>query len=123
MSYRDLEIARAVVVVQAFWRAAGREPLGVEIAGDSIEGERDAWKREGERWLNWIGACRRKGKGFDKHEFIREQPMPAWWDELAGDIPGIDDPILSKEIKWGQKHYMSGAVRQVEVPLTKPVLT
>ena len=118
-----MEIARAVVVVKAFWKSAGREPLGVELCGGNAEAADDAWRREAERWLKHIGLSNRHGRTFSKEDFIREHPLPEWWQELAGDIPGIDDPILSKEIKWGQKHYMSGSVRQTDIPLTRPVLS
>lgn len=123
MSERDRHVLQAIVAVKAFWAAVGQLPLGVELCAGAPEAEADAWRREAERFLQHVGACNRFGRAFNKHDFVKGHPLPDWWQDLAGEIPGIDDPILSKEIKWGQKHYMSGPVRQTEIALSKPVLS
>ena len=116
-------LAQSIVVVKAFWRAVGREPLGIELIAGNPALENEAWEREAHRWLRYMGLCQRYGRVFNKDDFIREHPLPDWWAELAGDFPGMDDPILSKEIKWAQKFYQNGPVRQTEIPLNKPSLT
>lgn len=116
-------LAQAVVVVKAFWQAAGREPLAIELVKGNRALEAEAWEREAHRWLRFLGLCQRHGRIFRKEDFIKEHPLPDWWAELAGDFPGADDPILSKEIKWGQKFYQNGPIRQTEIALNKPSLT
>jgi len=122
MSYDLLERKRAVVVVKAFWGSAGRDPLGVELAAGTEPATTEAWEREADRWLRWIKICKQNSRKFDKNEFVREHPLPDWWCEMAGDIPGLHDPILGKEVRWGRKFYQSGDIRTQDIPLNKPSL-
>lgn len=113
------KVKQAVVVVKTIWRMYGSEPLTVQMAA-TPETRQWAWEREAQRFIDMIGMCTQQQIPFTKARFFKEQVRPGEWDEMVGEIPGIDDPILSKEIKWGTKFYQNGPVRTVEVALKKP---
>lgn len=122
MSFHDLELKRAIVVVQALWDKQGSAPLSVEIAAGS-SAVLWAWEQEAARWLQWIGLSNRYQRKLNLHEFLRGQPVPTWWSDLAGEHPGEDDPILSKEFRYKKVFYQNGPVKSEEKVSRGPVLS
>lgn len=117
-----VEVRRAIVVVKAMWRMHGDEPLTVMMA-QTPETTEWAWRREAQRFMQLMQECTQQQTPFTSDLFFDNQPQSEEWDNMVGEVPGIDDPILSKEIKWGRKFYQTGEVKVTDVVLKKPVLS
>lgn len=120
MSLFDKQVLQATVVVKTIWARAERLPLQVELASGT-SAEAWAWEQEAKRWLHWIGLCNRYQRRVNFTEFLKGQPVPDFWHDLAGEHPGEDDPILSKEFKCADVYYLSGPVRKTEKVVKAPV--
>lgn len=108
-----IQIATAKVIVKGIWSAYGETPLIVQFA-TSAEQEEQAWGIEARRYLELRARLRHHGLRFNTKHYVSGQYRPQEWDEhFVGEKPGIDDPVLSKELPRHDVFYPTGPVKFV----------
>lgn len=110
----------ALVVVKKMWDQVGNVPLSVQLA-EGTTAEQWAWEQEARRLLVWNLECGQQQRQLPLDAFFRGAPRPPVWDEvLVGEVPGMDDPILRREMKERKVFYGSGE-QNVTVKFKRPV--
>jgi hypothetical protein len=101
-------IRATVVVLKLKCKLSDGEPLPVTLAL-SQNAKEEQWERLAHSYL--LESARRKHYGLKPlaiRDIYRLTAAPAEWDELAGECPGEDDPILGKETQKPLTFFMKG---------------
>ena len=97
----------AIVLVKQLYKAAGYQPIGIQLA-ITPETENEVWYREGKKLL--LENYRRRQRGLKQitpETVHKRQDVPVEWDELAGEKPGEDEMPITKH-----GFFLSGPVRE-----------